>query len=111
MKEGEGGKCHRRGEVSLCCQMSMDNKCLQREKHPSQCFAIKKEKDFIFHKHLIYRIFIHTLLTVWGSATRSWLLLLPEGKWAFSILSQRNCKRVAGLHPVLLLPQFHTTST
>lgn len=75
----------------------------------SQCLAIQKGKDFVFHKHFIYSILIHTLLTVWGSAARSGLLL--DSKWAFSILSQ-NCKCVAGLHPVLLLlPQFHISYT
>jgi len=113
MKQGDGSKRHRWEKVSLSCQMSMDHKCLQRDRHHHHRFVIKKErhKDFIFHKHFIYRILIYTLLTVWGSAAYSGLLLITDDKWAFSILSQRNCKCVAGLHPVLLLSHFHITST
>lgn len=83
-----------------------------KETNITQCLAIQKGKDFIFHKHFIYSILIHTLFTVWGSAACSGLLLVTEDKWAFSIFSQKYCKCVAGLHYVLLLlPQFHITYT
>lgn len=111
MKQGDGGKRHGWGEVSFSCQMSMDHKCLQRDGH-HQHFVIKKEmhKDFVFHKHLIYRVLIYNRLTVSGSAAYFGLLLNTDDKSAFSILSQKNCECVARLHPVLL-PRFHVTYT